>query len=131
MSNETDADRQAVLAVLKTSYAAWEANDADEFVAVYLADATVVQPGVYKENRQQIESTMAAAFDGPLKGTHVADTPASVRFVNEETAVVISEGGIVFPGETACPPDRLVRATWTLVRRDGGWFIAAYHNSAR
>jgi uncharacterized protein (TIGR02246 family) len=129
MSNETDADRQAVLAVLKTSYAAWEANDADEFVAVYLADATVVQPGVYKENRQQIESTMAAAFDGPLKGSRVIDTPRDVRFVNDETAIVISEGGIVFSGETTCPPERLVRATWVLAKRDGHWFVAAYQNS--
>ena len=131
MSTTTDADRQAVQGVIQANYAAWAANDADEFVAMYLEDATVVQPGVHKQDRDEIRSTMAAAFDGPLKGTHVVDTPASVRFVNEETAVVISEGGIVFPGETACPPDRLVRATWTLVRRDGRWFIAAYHNSAR
>jgi uncharacterized protein (TIGR02246 family) len=131
MSTTTDADRQAVLGVIQANYAAWAANDADEFVAMYLEDATVVQPGVHKKDRDEIRATMAAAFDGPLKGTHVVDTPGSVRFVNEETAVVISEGGIVFPGETACPPDRLVRATWMLVKRDGGWFIAAYHNSAR
>jgi len=48
MSNETDADRLAVLAVIKAGYAAWEANDVDEFVAGYLDDATVVQPGTYK-----------------------------------------------------------------------------------
>jgi uncharacterized protein (TIGR02246 family) len=131
MSTTTDADRQAVLGVIQANYAAWEANDADEFVAMYLEDATVVQPGVHKKDREAIRSTMAAAFDGPLKGTRVVDAPASVRFVNEETAVVVSEGGIVFPGEAACPPDRLVRATWTLVKRDGGWFIAAYHNSPR
>jgi uncharacterized protein (TIGR02246 family) len=129
MSNKTDTDRQAVLAVIQALYAAWEANDADEFVAEYLEDATVVQPGVYKKNRQEIRTTMAAAFGGPLKGSRVIDTPQDVRFVSEETAIMVSEGGIVFPGEATCPADRMVRATWVMSKRDGHWFVAAYHNS--
>jgi uncharacterized protein (TIGR02246 family) len=129
MSNETDTDRQAVLAVIKAVYAAWEENDADEFVAVYLDEATVVQPGVFKKNRQEIRTTMAAGFGGPLKGSRVIDTPQDVRFVNDETAIVVSEGGILFPGETTCPSDRLVRATWVVTQRDGHWLVAAYHNS--
>jgi uncharacterized protein (TIGR02246 family) len=129
MSNETDTDRRAVLAVIKAVYAAWEENDADEFVAVYLDDATVVQPGVFKKNRQEIRTTMAAGFGGPLKGSRVIDTPQDVRFVNDETAIVVSEGGILFPGETTCPSDRLVRATWVVTQRDGHWLVAAYHNS--
>ncbi len=129
MSNNTDADRRAVLSVIKAVYVAWEANDADEFVAVYLDDATVVQPGIYKKDREEIRSTMAAAFGGPLKGSRVIDTPQDVRFVNDETAIVVSEGGIIFAGETTCPPDRMVRATWTVAKRDGQWSVAAYHNS--
>jgi uncharacterized protein (TIGR02246 family) len=129
MRNETDADRLAVLAVIKAGYAAWEANDVDEFVAGYLDDATVVQPGTYKRNRDEIRNTMAAGFAGPLKGSCVIDTPGDVRLVNAETAIVVSEGGIVFAGETTSPPDRMVRATWVVVKRDGRWLIAAYHNS--
>jgi uncharacterized protein (TIGR02246 family) len=115
--------------VIQAVYTAWEANDADEFVAVYLDDATVVQPGVFKKNRQEIRTTMAAGFGGPLKGSRVIDTPQDVRFVNDETAIVVSEGGILFPGETTCPSDRLVRATWVVTQRDGHWLVAAYHNS--
>ena len=129
MSNKTDADQLDVLAVIKAVYTAWEANDADEFVAVYLDDATVVQPGVHKKNRQEIRATMAAGFGGPLKGSRVIDTPQDVRFVNDETAIVVSEGGILFPGETTCPADRMVRATWVIAERDGRWLVAAYHNS--
>jgi uncharacterized protein (TIGR02246 family) len=131
MSTTTDADRRAVLGAIQANYAAWEANDPDAFVAMYLDDATVVQPGVHKKDREEIRATMAAGFDGPLKGSRVTDTPASVRFVTDETAIVISEGGIVLAGETACPPGRMVRATWTMAKRDGEWFIAAYHNSPR
>ena len=40
-----------------------------------------------------------------------------------------SEGGIIFPGQDAFPSEGLIRATWGLVRRDGNWLIASYHNS--
>ena len=135
MTNKTsatasDADRQAVLDVLKGVYEAWEANDAEAFVADYLDDASVVQPGIYQEDRQEIRSTMAGGFAGPLKGSRVIDQPRDVRFLNENTAIVISEGGIVFPGQNAVPSEGTVRATWVLAKRDGRWLVAAYHNSA-
>jgi uncharacterized protein (TIGR02246 family) len=133
MTNKTsasDADRQAVLDVLEGVYEAWEANDAEAFVADYLDDASVVQPGVYKKDRQEIQSTMAGAFAGPLKGSRVIDQPRDVRFPSEDTAIVISEGGIVFPGQSAVPSEGTVRATWVLAKRDGRWLVAAYHYSA-
>ena len=135
MTNKTsarasDADRQAVLDVLKGVYEAWEANDAEAFVADYLDDASVVQPGVYRKSRQETQATMAGAFAGPLNGSRVIDQPQDVRFPNEETAIVISEGGIVFPGQNSVPSEGMVRATWVLAKRDGRWFVAAYHYSA-
>jgi uncharacterized protein (TIGR02246 family) len=124
------ADQQAVLGVLKGVREAWEANDAEAFVADYLDDASVVQPGVYRKDRQEIQSSMAGAFAGPLKGSRVIDQPQDVRFLNEDTAIVISEGGIVFPGQNAVPSEGTVRATWVLAKRDGRWHVAAYHYSA-
>jgi uncharacterized protein (TIGR02246 family) len=41
----------------------------------------------------------------------------------------VSEGGIIFRGQDAVASEGLIRATWVLVRRDGGWRIASYHNS--
>jgi uncharacterized protein (TIGR02246 family) len=109
---------------------AWEANDAEAFVADYLDDASVVQPGVHRKDRQEIQSSMAGAFAGPLKGSRVIDQPQDVRFLNEDTAIVISEGGIVFPGQNAVPSEGTVRATWVLAKRDSRWHVAACHDSA-
>jgi len=124
-----DADRQAVLDVLARLYQAWEAGDAEAFVADYIDDASVIQPGVYEKDREEIRTTIAAAFAGPLSGSRVAARPVNVRFLTGDTAIVVSEDGIIFPGQGAVANERLVRATWVLVRRDGGWRIASYHNS--
>jgi uncharacterized protein (TIGR02246 family) len=123
-SNQTEA-----LAAIDAVYAAWAANDADALAGLYTDDATVVQPGVFKKSKDEIRSTMAAGFAGPLKGSHVLDTPQSVRFLGDDIAVVIAEGGIVMAGAADGRPERVVRATWVLAKRDRQWMVAAYHNS--
>jgi uncharacterized protein (TIGR02246 family) len=125
----SDTDRQAILDVLAGVYQAWQANDAEAFVGDYTEDASVIQPGVYEKDREEIHTNIAAAFAGPLKGSRVAAHPVNVRFLTGDTAIVVSEDGIIFPGQNAVASERLVRATWVLVRRDGGWCIASYHNS--
>jgi uncharacterized protein (TIGR02246 family) len=110
-------------------YDAWAANDADAFVALYTEDATVVQPGVHKKNKEDIRTTMAAGFAGPLKGSRVLDEPQSIRFRGSEAAVVITEGGVLMADQSELPSGRLVRATWVLTKRDGQWYVAAYQNS--
>ena len=74
-----DTDRQAIRDVLADLYTAWAAGDAEAFVADYTEDATVVQPGVYKKDREEIRTTMAAAFAGPLSGSRATDHPSSIR----------------------------------------------------
>jgi uncharacterized protein (TIGR02246 family) len=123
------SEQRAVTEVIDGIYAAWADNDADAFAALYLEDATVIQPGIYKNGREVVRTSMAAGFAGPLKGSTVIDEPLSVRFLNDEAAVVISQGAVRMSGETEPPPQRLVRATWVLAKRDGKWRIAAYHNS--
>jgi hypothetical protein len=60
----------------------------------------------------------------------VIDQPRDVRFLNEDKAILISEGVILFPGQNAVPSGGTVRATWVLAKRDGRWLVAAYHYSA-
>jgi uncharacterized protein (TIGR02246 family) len=124
-----DTEQHAVREVIDGVYTAWADNDADAFAALYLADATVVQPGVYKNSREVVRTSMAAAFAGPLKGSTVIDQLLNVRILGDDVAVVISEGGVMMSGETEVPAQRRVRATWVLAKRGGKWLIAAYHNS--
>jgi uncharacterized protein (TIGR02246 family) len=127
MTNNNPAE--SVVSVIHAVYDAWADGDADTFAKLYTDDATVVQPGIYKRNNDDIRTTMAAGFAGPLKGSRVHDEPQSVRFLGPDTAVVITEGGIIMAGQAECPAERLVRSTWVLTRQDEQWYVAAYQNS--
>jgi uncharacterized protein (TIGR02246 family) len=123
------SDQAAIQAVLNDSYQAWEAGDADGMVADYTEDATAVMPGSLRTGRDMIRDNMALAFEGPLKGSSTWNKQLSFRLVGRDAAIVISESGILFPGETEVPDARKVHATWVFEKRDGRWLIAAYHNS--
>ncbi|MEV4555565.1 SgcJ/EcaC family oxidoreductase [Kitasatospora sp. NPDC049285] len=127
----TTADQQAVGAVPQRMIAAWADNDAVAFAALFAEDGTMILPGdIFQQSSTEIEQFMTAAYAGPYKGTTVFGAPRSVRFLNADTAVLVTQGGVIAPGETAVAPDREIRATWVLAKQPTGeWKIAAYHNS--
>jgi uncharacterized protein (TIGR02246 family) len=129
MSDSRAADEAAIQAVLVDSYKAWEAGDADGMTASYTADASAIMTGSLRGSRDVIRESMAQAFAGPLKGSSTWNKQLSLRFTGQDAAIVISESGILFAGETEVPDARKVNATWVFERRDGRWLIAAYHNS--
>src|SRR3954454_6805479 len=129
MSDRRTEDQAAIQAVLVDSYKAWEAGDADGMVADYTADATAIMTGSLRDSRDVIRDIMALAFAGPLKGSSTYNKQLSLRFVGRDAAIVVSESGILFAGETEVPDAAKVNATWVLRKRDDQWRIAAYHNS--
>jgi uncharacterized protein (TIGR02246 family) len=129
MSDSRAADEAAIQAVLVDSYKAWEAGDAEGVVANYTVDATAIMTGSLRDSREVIRESMAVAFAGPLKGSSTYNKQLSLRFVGRDAAIVVSESGILFAGETEVPDPRKVNATWVFEKRDGQWLIAAYHNS--
>ncbi len=129
MSDSRTENEAAIQTVLVDSYKAWEAGDAEGMVANYAADATAIMTGSLRDGRDVIRETMTLAFDGPLKGSSTYNKRLSLRFVGSDAAIVVSESGVLFAGETEVPDTRKVNATWVLEKRDGQWLIAAYHNS--
>ncbi|HTU75043.1 MAG TPA: SgcJ/EcaC family oxidoreductase [Trebonia sp.] len=129
MTEARPHDVAAIKGVLESQYKAWEAGDADGFVADYATDATVIMPGLYRKSREEVRQGMADGFASFLKGSAVIDKLESIRFLGENTAVAVSEAGIRFPGQTDVPAASMVYATWVFEKRDGAWQVAAYHNS--
>jgi uncharacterized protein (TIGR02246 family) len=98
-------------------------------VANYTADASAIMTGSLRDSRDVVRDSMALAFEGPLKGSSTYNKQLSLRFVGRDAAIVVSESGILFAGQTEVPDTGKVNATWVFEKRDGRWLIAAYHNS--
>jgi uncharacterized protein (TIGR02246 family) len=130
MSSTVERTRDAaVLDVLAGHYAAWAAGDAAAMAAFYTSDATVVQPGVYRKDRAEIQASLAEAFAGPWRGSRVVDQTRSIRFITADAAVVITEAGVLLAGQTEVPAERLNIGSYVLARGADGWRIAAFQSS--
>lgn len=89
----------------------------------------MILPGVLCQGQDEIRTFMAAAFSGPYRGTRVTGTPVNLRAIDDETAVIVTQGGVTDADATEVPADRAVRATWVVVKRQGTWQLAAYQNT--
>ena len=92
MSHTRVNDEVAINAMMSEMYQAWAANDADGFVRYYADDATAILPGSLRGSRKAIRDSMAAGFDGPLKGSSTVDRQLSLRFVGEDAAIADQRG---------------------------------------
>ncbi|PTA47762.1 SgcJ/EcaC family oxidoreductase [Micromonospora sp. RP3T] len=122
------ADIQALPARM---IAAWAAHDTDAFADLFAPDGTLILPGVYRKGRDQIREFMAAGYAGPYRGTRVTGTPIDVKVLGEGAVAVLTEGGVLAPGETELSDKAAIRASWILVKREGRWQLAVYQNCPR
>ncbi|HEX4814144.1 MAG TPA: SgcJ/EcaC family oxidoreductase [Nonomuraea sp.] len=112
--------------------AAWKNNDPEAFAAHFTQDGTFVVPGpggVYLNGRAQIRSYMSGVFAGPGKGSTVTAKVLNSRCLTPTVAVLITTGGMMLPGETQPPAERIGVQTWTITNKRGRWLVAAYQNA--
>ena len=125
----TAADQAAIAALTQKVIAAWAYHDADAFAGVFTDDGTMILPGVYKKGREEIRAFLVESFAGNYKGTQVTGRPLEIRFFTPDSGVLITQGGVLGPGETEVADSQSIRASWTVVKRDGSWHLASYQNT--
>lgn len=127
----TDSDKAAVAGLTQRLVVAWSHHDADAFADLFVDDGTMILPGVFRTGRAEIRDFMARAFEDEYKGSQVTGQPLDLRFLTPDVAVLLTEGGVLAPGDTEVTGARAIRATWLAVKREGQWQLANYQNSPR
>jgi uncharacterized protein (TIGR02246 family) len=127
----SDADKAAIASLTQRVVAAWAYHDAGSFADVFTEDGTMILAGVYRKGRAEIRDYMAAAFEGPYKGTQVTGKPIDMRPLGGGAAILLSQGGVLRPGDSEVSEKEAIRAAWVVVRQDGQWRLAAYQNTPK
>jgi uncharacterized protein (TIGR02246 family) len=123
-------DEAGVRGVVDGIRTSWKNNDADGFADAYTADASMILSGNrYFRGRETIRTVAEHQFKSAHQKTTLLQEIVDVRFLNQQAAVVITEGGVLAPGENAPAAERAIRATWVLTRDADAWHIAAYQNT--
>ncbi|GLW05796.1 hypothetical protein Misp01_09260 [Microtetraspora sp. NBRC 13810] len=126
----TDEDEKAALTVAMRIQAAWAANDPDAFADTFAENGSLLMQDRQLMSREEIRSYMAENFAGPLRGARVKGWPVEVKFLDDDVAMFVTEGGIMFPGDQDIRPERLIRATWVIVKRESGRLELVSHQSS-
>src|SRR5690349_21444357 len=108
----TGADEKAALTIGMRISAAWAANDADAFAE----NGSLLLQDEQLTSRAEIRAYMAAGFAGPLRGARVHGWPVAVQFLNDDAAFLVTQGGIIMPGDDRVLPQREIRAVWVIAR---------------
>jgi uncharacterized protein (TIGR02246 family) len=104
---------------------AWDAGDADAYAQLFTDDATyVIFLGDVLKGKEEIHETHHGVFTKWQKGTKLLVKAIDARPVSEDTVILVTVGGI---GTGEIVYDKF--QTFVLVRREGRWLIAAFHNT--
>jgi uncharacterized protein (TIGR02246 family) len=128
-STVTETTAAELKAVIDGIRDAWSDNDPNAFADLYTSDATMILSGDRFFRTQDVIRKMAThQFASAHKGTTLLQNIVDTKFLTEDSAVCITEGGVLAPGESEPAPERVIRATWVFRREAGEWRIAAYQN---
>jgi uncharacterized protein (TIGR02246 family) len=131
IAQPTKTDMAAIASLLQRMIAAWAIADAESIADLFVDDGTLIIAGTYCAGRPAIKDYFTQAFQGEYKNTQVTGKPLSSRFFGPDAGVLVSIGGVLEPGETEVSSKQAIRASWTVVRHDGEWQLAAYQNTPR
>jgi uncharacterized protein (TIGR02246 family) len=123
-------DEKAVLTVPQRIQDAWLRNDADVFADVFAENGSLLLQDNQLVSREEIRGYLRASFVGVLKGAHVHGWPLEVEFLTPDVAIVVTEGGIIRPGESESAPENQIRAVWVIARRATGELSLISHQSS-
>jgi uncharacterized protein (TIGR02246 family) len=125
----TSEKEKAILTVPQLIKEGWARNDGDFFADNFVENGSLLMQDEQLTSREQIREFMTAGFAGIYKGARVDGWPLEIRFLADDVAFVVTQGGIILPGETEIAPQREIRAVWIIVKRGDAWKLMSHQSS--
>ena len=129
------ADETEIQKLIDELTGAWKRGDPKAYGARVMANATFTNVnGELYVGREAFDRRHAEIFGGVFRGTTLAMTINKLRFVRPDVAIADIDtevsGSRLRPQGVAVGPDGVLRSRllMALVKEQGAWWIAAYHN---
>jgi uncharacterized protein (TIGR02246 family) len=131
-SNSSDAESAAVRKVIDEFVGAFNRHDAAGWAMPFGEDGDFTNvSGLTRHGRKEVEERFKGLFAGPLKDAHRTVTVRHIRFVKPD--VVAADAEWALTGSRAADgsenPARKGIFTWVMVKQDGKWIFADFHES--
>jgi uncharacterized protein (TIGR02246 family) len=124
------ADERRIRDLTQQLAEAWNRNDGAAYAAAFTEDCDYVAfDGTHLRGREQNARHHDRLFDGVLRGTRLVYEDVSVRFLTPDVAVMHGYGSVLMPWQSTVPRSRRSIQTYVVVKQDGAWRIAAFHNT--
>ena len=132
---QVTTDEAAIRAIVAEQVVAWNAGDGTRYARHLAPEASLTNlfgmvmygAAAFRDRHNEILSTF-------YKGTSKKHVVRRIRFLTPEDAVVDIDNEVrgvkAMPGGIVVPPDGVVKTQLmeVFVRRNGEWWIEAYHN---
>jgi uncharacterized protein (TIGR02246 family) len=108
----------------------WNEGDGRAIAAVYADDGVLVAGhGVVLRGPTDIASYHNQLFVSEFKGSKLTVQITHVRFLEPDVALVQTEGGILWPGQTQLAAGNRGIQSFVMVKRGGEWGIKLFQNT--
>ena len=128
-------DEAAVRKVIQDQGTAWNKGDAEAYAKLFAKDGTFTNLlGMFFTGRDAFRERHDQIFKNAYRGSIKHEDIVSIKFIRPDVAIVETLQTItgyqkLLPGTSADSKGRLrTRLLQVLVKDDGEWRIAAYHN---
>jgi uncharacterized protein (TIGR02246 family) len=108
----------------------WSKGEGRAIAAVYATDGVLVAGhGVVLRGPTDIASYHDEQLTSALKGSRLTVEITSVRFLEPGVALMQTEGGILWPGESQLALGNRGIQTFVVVKRNGAWRVTLFQNT--
>jgi uncharacterized protein (TIGR02246 family) len=131
-STSTDADSSAIRQVIDEFVSAFNRHDATGWAMPFAEDGDFTNvSGLTKHGRKEVEERFKILFAGPLKNAHRTVTVRHLRFAKPDVAFADAEWTLEgsLAGDASVNPVRKGIFTWVMIKQDGQWRFADFHES--